>query len=78
MHSYVLDERGQNVGGVPYERKHLVGKGAIAGMPVDCVPAEWLVKFHTGYELRDKDWHDVKLLCERFELEVPAEFQKFK
>ena len=77
VHSYVLDEQGNNVGGVPYEQKHLKGSGVIQGHIVKCVPAKWVVKFHTGYEVGQKDWHDVKLLCERFGLEIPAVFQRF-
>jgi len=36
------------------------------------------VKFHTGYELDDNDWHDVRLLCERFQIAVPDEYLKFR
>jgi lincosamide nucleotidyltransferase A/C/D/E len=38
----------------------------------------WLVKFHTGYELDHKDWHDVRRLCERFQIAIPDEYLKFR
>jgi len=60
VHSYTLDAAGLNVGGVPHSGEHLTGRGVIAGYPVRCIPPEWLVKFHTGYELHDNDWHDVR------------------
>jgi lincosamide nucleotidyltransferase A/C/D/E len=63
---------------VPYRGEHLTGRGVIAGYPVRCIPPEWLVKFHTGYELDDNDWHDVRRLCERFQIPVPDEYLKFR
>ena len=78
VHSYTLDAAGLNVGGVPYSSEQLTGHGVIGGYPVRCVPPEWLVRFHTGYELDDRDWHDVRLLCERFQIPVPDEYLKFR
>jgi len=78
VHSYTLDAAGLNAGGVPYRREQLTGCGVIGGYPVRCVPPEWLVKFHTGYELDENDWHDVRLLCERFQIAVPDEYLKFR
>jgi len=78
VHSYTLDAAGRNVGGVPYISEQLTGRGVVGEYPVRCIPAEWLVKFHTGYELDDNDWHDVRLLCERFQIAVPDEYLKFR
>jgi lincosamide nucleotidyltransferase A/C/D/E len=78
VHSYTLDAAGVNVGGVPYVAEQLTGHGVIGGYRVRCVSPEWLVKFHTGYELDDTDWHDVRLLCERFQIPVPDEYSKFR
>jgi len=77
VHSYTLDAAGHNVSGVPYRSEHLTGRGVISGYPVRCIAPEWLVKFHTGYELDHLDWHDVRLLCERFQIAVPDEYVKF-
>src|SRR5438552_11573427 len=66
VHSYTLDAAGNNIYGVAYISEHLTGRGSIDGYPVRCICPEWLVKFHTGYELDDNDYHDVRLLCDRF------------
>ena len=50
----------------------------IAGVQVNCISPEWLVKFHTGYEVDVDDYHDVFLLCEKFGIEMPLEFEKFR
>jgi lincosamide nucleotidyltransferase A/C/D/E len=78
VHSYTLDAAGLNVGGVPYIGEQLTGHGVIGGYRVRCVSPEWLVKFHTGYELDTDDWHDVRLLCERFQIPIPDEYSKFR
>ena len=49
----------------------------IAGYPMRWISPEWLVKFHMGYELDHKEWHDVRLLCERFQIAVPDGYMKF-
>jgi lincosamide nucleotidyltransferase A/C/D/E len=36
-----------------------------------------MVKFHTGYPLDENDYHDVKLLCQRFGIPIPAEYEEF-
>jgi len=77
VHSYTLDDAGNNVYGVPYERKHLTGKGSINGYPVRCISAEWLVKFHTGYEVDENDFRDVQALCKRFGLPLPDDYLRF-
>jgi lincosamide nucleotidyltransferase A/C/D/E len=78
VHSYMLDAAGLNAGGVSYRAEQLTGRGVIGGYPVRCISPEWLVKFHTGYELDQYDWHDVRLLCERFQIAVPDEYLKFR
>ena len=50
----------------------LSGTGTIGGHAVRCISAEYLVKWRTGYELHDSDYHDVSALCERFGIELPA------
>jgi lincosamide nucleotidyltransferase A/C/D/E len=76
VHSYTLDEMGRNIFGVPYRSEHLTGRGTIDGFPVRCIAPDWLVKFHTGYEADDGDYHDVRLLCERFGFELPEEYRR--
>jgi lincosamide nucleotidyltransferase A/C/D/E len=76
VHSYTLDAAGRNASGVPYSGVQLTGRGVIGGYAVRCISPQWLVKFHTGYEVDHKDWHDVRLLCERFQMAVPGEYLK--
>ena len=77
VHLYTLDAAGKNASGVPYAAEHLTGTGIIAGTPVSCIDRAWLVKFHTGYEVDERDYQDVRLLCERFRLPLPGEYSKF-
>jgi len=77
VHSYTLDAAGNNVSGVPYIAAHLTGTGVIGGRAVRCIDPEWLVKFHTGYDVDELDYHDVRRLCERFSLPLPPDFSKF-
>jgi lincosamide nucleotidyltransferase A/C/D/E len=78
FHSFIFDEGREIIFGVPYPRESLTGTGSINGIQVKCISPEWLVKFHTGYEVDYDDYRDVLALCEHFELELPLEFEKFK
>lgn len=78
VHSYTFDSEGNNIFGVPYPADSLTGTGTIAGYQVDCIEPEWMVKFHTGYELDMNDYRDTLALCERFGIELPAEYHKFR
>jgi hypothetical protein len=37
-----------------------------------------MVKFHSGYELKEKDFRDVSALYKEFGIELPEAFNKFK
>src|SRR5215471_16108569 len=69
---------GMLVFGVEYPFDSLTGAGSIQGYPVKCISAEWLVKFHSGYELEEHDYCDVSALCERFGIALPAEYERFQ
>ena len=78
FHVVVLDEKGNGVYGPPangqiYPAQALRGIGAIRGRLVACISPEWLVKFRSGYELDDNDRADVRALCQRFGIPLPAE-----
>ena len=80
VHAVVLDEDGNGLygpieKGITYPAGSLTGHGVIDGHIVKCISPAHLVGFHTGYELRPQDLHDVALLCERFALALPAEYQ---
>jgi len=73
IHSFTFNERGEIIFGVPYPFDSLNGSGTIDGHPVRCITPEWMVKFHTGYELDDNDYQDVRLLCQQFNIAIPDE-----
>ena len=72
IHSYTFDENGNNIFGVAYEPRHLTGTGFINDCKVKCIPPDVMVEFHTGYEMSEKDRHDIKALCARFGIKEPA------
>ena len=78
FHSFTFDDAGEIIFGVAYPRESLTGTGLIAGVQVKCISPEWLVKFHTGYEVDLDDYSDVLALCEKFGIALPLEFEKFK
>ena len=78
FHSYTFDSNGNFVFGVAYPFDSLNGIGLINGFQVKCISPEWMVKFHTGYKLDENDYHDVKLLCQRFALKIPSEYAEFE
>jgi len=77
IHSCTFDLEGKNIFGVMYPYDSLKGNGFINGVPVKCITPAWLVKFHTGYKLDENDYLDVKLLCEKFGIEIPKEYDEF-
>lgn len=77
FHSYTFDAQGALVFGVPYPPASLTGTGTIQGYSVRCITPEWMVQFHTGYTLDDDDYRDVAALCARFDLPLPAEYERF-
>ena len=83
VHVISLDERGNGNYGLPekgimYPADSLAGSGTIEGHPVRCISPEWMVKFHSGYELTEKDYQDVSALCEKYGIELPHEYLRFR
>ena len=83
VHVIVLDGQGNGIYGPPekgerYPAASLTGTGLIEGQRVRCISPEWMVKFHSGYELKDKDFRDVSALCRKFGIDLPAEYARFK
>jgi lincosamide nucleotidyltransferase A/C/D/E len=82
VHVIVFDDKGNGLygpveRGMMYPAAALTGRGAIDGRTVKCILPEWMVKFHSGYELKDKDFQDVSALCKKFGMELPEEFAHF-
>ena len=77
FHTFTFDAQGKLIFGVEYPFDSLTGSGSIMGHPVRCVPPDWMVKFHSGYKLDENDYHDVRLLCERYDIPLPGEYTHF-
>lgn len=60
--------------GEAYPAAVLNGMGTIGEKTVRCINAESQVRFHIGYAFDENDAHDVKRLCERFNIPLPAEY----
>jgi lincosamide nucleotidyltransferase A/C/D/E len=83
VHVIALDERGNGIYGPPengemYPASALSGSGTIGGLPVRCVAAADMIKFHTGYEIDENDYHDVVALSVRFGIALPEEYERFR
>jgi lincosamide nucleotidyltransferase A/C/D/E len=82
VHVIVLDDNGNGMYGPPekgemYPAVSLTGTGVIDGQAVRCISPEWAVKFHSGYELNEKDFRDVSALCKKFGIGLPATYERF-
>jgi lincosamide nucleotidyltransferase A/C/D/E len=80
FHVIVLKEAGDGIYGPPenndlYPAGALSGTGTVDGRSVDCISAEWLVRFHSGYALDANDRADVAALCAKFGISLPAEYR---
>jgi lincosamide nucleotidyltransferase A/C/D/E len=78
LHVFTLDAQGNVEKGIMYPPGSLTGTGRIEGHPVRCISADWMVKFHCGYQVNEKDFRDVSALCEKFGLDLPEEYVQFK
>jgi lincosamide nucleotidyltransferase A/C/D/E len=78
FHTYIYNDIGNLIFGLPYPLESLGGSGMIAGQPVRCITPEWMVRFHTGYDFDEDDYRDVIALCQRFGIDMPAEYRQFE
>jgi lincosamide nucleotidyltransferase A/C/D/E len=80
FHVIELDAEGNGQFGPDdcYSAAALTGVGTIGERTVRCISPDWLVRFHTGYEVDDDDWHDVSRLCARFDLTIPPDYDRFR
>ncbi len=80
VHLIVLDPDGNGVLGPPekgntYPAASLTGRGTLGGRAVECIAAEWVVRFHDAYTGDADDRADVRALCDRFGLSAPEQYQ---
>ena len=83
VHVISLDADGNGIygpveNGLMYPADSLNGIGTINGVTVRCISPQWMVKFHSGYELAEKDYQDVSALCEKYGIPLPKEYCRFK
>lgn len=83
VHVISIDKNGDGVYGPKendeiYPASSLAGHGVIGGKSVRCISPEDMIKFHSGYQLDENDYHDVKLLCEKFNISLPPEYERFE
>lgn len=81
--NFVLADDGRGVydppeNGESYAADALTGTGTIGGRQVRCITPQWLVAFRTGYEVDADDWADVRALCDRFDIPIPDDYQRFR
>jgi lincosamide nucleotidyltransferase A/C/D/E len=83
IHVIVMDEHGNGIygpaeNGEMYPAEALTGVGIIAGQTVRCISPEWAINFHSGYDLKEKDYKDVSALCEKFGINLPLPYKRFR
>ena len=76
VHVVNFDEFGHGIygpkeRGVFYPAYAFEGIGKLNTTVVSCLTAEYQLKSHTGYVLREKDFKDVFALCKKFHLKKP-------
>lgn len=82
LHVIVLDDAGNGLYGPPergegsYPAEALQGRGLVDGLAVRCTSPAFQVRSHSGYDIDETDYADVKALTEAFELELPAEYRR--
>jgi lincosamide nucleotidyltransferase A/C/D/E len=57
--------------------EHLTGKGSISGRAVHCINLKSMMEFHSGYDVDEDDFHDVRELHKKFGLPIPEDYEKF-
>lgn len=76
VHVFQFNDKWKNVYGIPYPVESLTGEGTINGRKVKCIAAEFVIIFHSYYEPQEKDYQDIKALCEKFNLPQPKKYKK--
>lgn len=80
LHVLVPDEHGNGVLGPPeagnvHPADSLTGRGRIGDRVVDCIAAQWAVRFRDAYVGDVDDRADVRALCDQFGLAVPKQYR---
>ena len=59
-----------------YPSQGFSGFGHVAGARVACLTAGVQSLHHLGYDPDEKDHHDMRLLADRFDIDLPAPYQR--
>jgi lincosamide nucleotidyltransferase A/C/D/E len=60
----------------PYPAQGFSGSGQIAGVRVGCLTVAVQSLHHLGYDPDEKDHHDMRLLADRFDIDLPAPYRR--
>ena len=60
----------------PYPSEGFAGSGHVAGVNVACLTATVQSLHHLGYDPDEKDHHDMRLLADRFGIDLPAPYRQ--
>jgi lincosamide nucleotidyltransferase A/C/D/E len=60
----------------PYPPHGFAGFGHVAGVRVACLTAAVQSLHHLGYDPDEKDHHDMRLLADRFAIDLPAPYRR--
>lgn len=60
----------------PYPSEGFSGSGHVAGVRVACLTATVQSLHHLGYDPAEKDHHDMRLLGDRFAIDLPAPYRR--
>ena len=58
-----------------YPAEGFAGKGNVGGVEVKCLSAKTQMLCHTGYELGEKDFHEMEMLHQRFGIDYPHQYK---
>ena len=81
FHTVVFDAEGGGVQRLQdgrayrYPPEGFTGEGLIGGRAVRCLTPEVQLECHLGYEPKKTDRHDMRLLAERFGLQLPRAYR---
>lgn len=76
LHIFEFTEEGNLLFlGETYPAAVFGGIGTIGDKGVKCINPQDQVLFHLGYEHDENDAHDVKLLCQKFNIPIPDEYK---
>ena len=80
VHAFVYDDKGNVVEGIMYPAESLTGTGIIDDRSVKCISPKYVVEFISPwiYKWPEKYLPAVSALCEKFGIEFPEEYVKFK